>query len=219
MNHDEATQLMIAEKYLLNELSPEEREQFEAHFFECTECASDLRAGAIFLEQSKALLSSEEPSRAAGLTAEGTEKRGWLDWLFRPAFSIPVMALMLAIIGYLSMPPRSKPQLLSAVFVNVGSRGGNTPSANVHGQDSFLVRVSVPPKRDYSSYLVDVYGPGGHLVGSLKIPASVEEDSYFVQIPAGQHDEGTYTVAVRGVTSTGQADEVGRSSFELRDLP
>jgi anti-sigma factor RsiW len=45
MNHDEAVQLMATEKYLLNELTPEQREAFEAHFFECVDCAKDVRAG------------------------------------------------------------------------------------------------------------------------------------------------------------------------------
>ena len=215
MNHDEASQLMIAEKYLLNELSPEVREQFEEHFFTCSECADDLHAGVIFIEQSKAILSSERTNREGELAASRTQRRGWLDWLFRPAFAIPVMALLLAAIGYLAMAPRSKPQVLSAVFINVGSRGGNTPSVTVDGQESFLLRVSVPPDHDYSSYFVNVYGPAGQLEWPLKLPTATEDDSYFVQIPSGRHEEGTYTVAVQGITSTGVRSEVGRSTFVL----
>ena len=219
MNHDEANQLMIAEKYLLNELSPDEREEFEEHYFECIECARDLRAGVAFLEQSKAILPSEGSTRAIEPSTQRAEKRGWLNSFFRPAFSIPVMALMLAVIGYSFMGPRAKPQLLSAVFVNVGSRGGNVPFAKVHAQDSFLVRVSVPPASNYSSYLIDIYSPSGRVVGSLKIPASPEDDTYFLEIPPGHHDQGSYTVAVRAITGTGQTEEVGRNSFEMSVLP
>ena len=43
MNHEEAIRIMGTEQYLLNDLSPELREKFEEHFFECPECAADLR--------------------------------------------------------------------------------------------------------------------------------------------------------------------------------
>ena len=35
MDHSEAVQLMATERYLLGELSPDQREAFEEHFFEC----------------------------------------------------------------------------------------------------------------------------------------------------------------------------------------
>jgi len=37
MDHGESIRLMAAEKYLLGELAPELREQFEEHFFDCQE--------------------------------------------------------------------------------------------------------------------------------------------------------------------------------------
>ena len=59
MDHNEAIRLMGAEQYLLNELSPELREQFEEHLFECTDCANDVRAGALFIEQTKAIFAAD----------------------------------------------------------------------------------------------------------------------------------------------------------------
>ena len=69
MNHDEAVQLMTAEKYLLNELSPDVRDQVEEHFFDCMDCANDVRAGAVFIEKSKAVLGERPalvPARTPG---------------------------------------------------------------------------------------------------------------------------------------------------------
>jgi len=63
MDHSESIRLMAAEKYLLGELTPELREQFEEHFFGCEECALDVRAGAAFVEQSKVVLG--EPTVAS----------------------------------------------------------------------------------------------------------------------------------------------------------
>src|SRR6185437_14720688 len=87
MNHDEASRTMAAERYLLNELSPEARDQFEEHYFDCAECASDLRAGAILVEQSKVLLAPQTPV-AQPLPVPKAEKSGWFAWL-RPAVPFP----------------------------------------------------------------------------------------------------------------------------------
>jgi hypothetical protein len=47
MGHDEAVRILATEKYLLGELSPELRDQFEEHLFDCQRCAFDLRAAAL----------------------------------------------------------------------------------------------------------------------------------------------------------------------------
>jgi len=48
MDHSEALRLQAAERYVLGELSPELREQYEEHYFTCEECASDVKASAVF---------------------------------------------------------------------------------------------------------------------------------------------------------------------------
>jgi anti-sigma factor RsiW len=53
MGHDEAVRILATEKYLLGELSPELRDQFEEHLFDCQRCAFDLRATATFLDHAK----------------------------------------------------------------------------------------------------------------------------------------------------------------------
>ena len=65
MNHQDAMQLMAVEKYLLNELPPQVRDDFEAHYFDCPECAADLRATDAFLNAAKAELKAASLSRPA----------------------------------------------------------------------------------------------------------------------------------------------------------
>ena len=49
MNHSEALKEMAAERYLLDELSPEARDAFEEHMFDCPDCALDVRSGSAFI--------------------------------------------------------------------------------------------------------------------------------------------------------------------------
>ena len=55
MDHNEALQLQAAEKYVLGELSPPLRDEFEEHFFECQECALDVKAAAGFVDNARAV--------------------------------------------------------------------------------------------------------------------------------------------------------------------
>src|SRR5258708_12600970 len=46
MNHAESVESMAVERYLLKEMQLAERDAFEEHFFDCSECAAGVRAGA-----------------------------------------------------------------------------------------------------------------------------------------------------------------------------
>ena len=59
MGHDEAVRTLATEKYVLGEMRPELREQFELHLFDCEQCAFDLWAAVTFLAHAKAILSKQ----------------------------------------------------------------------------------------------------------------------------------------------------------------
>jgi hypothetical protein len=46
MTHDEAKKSNAAEAYILGQLTPDERDAFEEHFFDCTDCTADVRDDA-----------------------------------------------------------------------------------------------------------------------------------------------------------------------------
>src|ERR1035441_1684537 len=41
MDHDAVVRQNMTERYLLNELDPEARDEFEEHYFDCPDCAAD----------------------------------------------------------------------------------------------------------------------------------------------------------------------------------
>jgi len=67
MEHAEAVETMAAERYLLGELLPEDRDAFEEHFFDCTECTADVRAGATLIAGIRADAADE---KADGATSD-----------------------------------------------------------------------------------------------------------------------------------------------------
>jgi hypothetical protein len=224
MDHDVVVRLKMTERYLLGELDPDARDEFEEHFFDCPDCALDVRAGALFVEQSKLLLAEKSEPVSAGLpvTAPIPAKPGWFAWL-RPAFAAPVMVLLLAVIGYQNLvtyphlqQALNSPRVLPWASVNVGTWGSGGPVIPTRPGEGFLLFVRIPPDGGYSRYLADLYNPAGKLEWSLTIPASSAQDQWPVQVPGANRAPGSYSLVVRGVTAAGESKEVGRALFELQ---
>jgi hypothetical protein len=220
MDHDLVVRQKMTERYLLGELDDREKDEFEEHFFDCPECALDVRAASAFVEQSKTVL-AEKPEKA-DVPVHTPPQAGWLAWL-RPAFAVPVFALLLMVIGYQNLVtyPQLKeavnrPQVLPWRSINIGTRGANTPVIAVPRGGSFLLFVNIPPDSHYSGYIADLYNPEGTLEWSLTIPATAAQDQYPVQVPGANRPAGNYTLAVRGVAPAGGSTEIGRASFELQ---
>lgn len=136
MDHHEAVRQKATERYLLDDLDAEERDQFEEHLFDCQDCALDVRAGAMFVDQTKVVLA--EAHVVSRVPDAVPSKPAWLAW-FRPAFAIPVLALLLAVIGYQNFvmyPPlmqaANEPQVGPWASVNVSTRGSAKTEIKVH---------------------------------------------------------------------------------------
>jgi hypothetical protein len=226
MDHDVVVRLKMTERYLLGELDPNARDEFEEHFFDCPDCALDVRAGALFVEQSKVVLAEESEPVSAGspVTAPIPARPGWFAWL-RPAFAAPVMVLLLAVIGYQNLvtyphlqQALNNPRVLAWASVNVGTWGSGGPVISTHPGEGFLLFVRIPPDGSYSRHTADLYNPAGKLEWSLTIPASSTQDQWPVQVPRANRTAGSYILVVRGITAVGESKEVGRASFELQVL-
>jgi hypothetical protein len=228
MDHDVVVRHKMTEQYLLGELDPVSRDEFEEHFFDCADCAVDVRAGALFVEQSKVVLADKSDPVSTVLPAAIPAKSGWLAGLramLRPAFAVPVMALLLAVIGYQNLvtyPQLARqlnsPQVLPWASVNVGtygSGGGGTPLTTRTGE-GFLLFVRIPPDGTYSHYTAELYNPAGTLEWSVTIPASSSQDQWPIQVPGANREAGSYALKVHGVTASGESKEVGQGAFELQ---
>ncbi len=218
MDHKDAVRLQATERYLLNELDPDQLDQFEEHLFECQECALDVRAAAMLVEQSKAVL-SQKP-QAANAQVPAPRRKGWLGWL-RPAFALPVMALMVFVIGYQNLivfPGRRQParmQVFPLATINVATRSGASPAVHTKRGEAFLLLVNIPAENRYASYVADLYDPAGSIKWSVPIAAEAANDAVPVRVP-GQTESGIYTLAVRGLLQDGKPMEIGRQPFEVR---
>jgi hypothetical protein len=229
MDHDMVVRQKMTERYLLDELDPAARDEFEEHYFDCRKCALDVHAGALFVEQSKVVLAEKREPVAAALpaTAPVPAMPHWLAW-FRPTVVVPVMVILLTVVAYQNLviyPPlrqaKNRPQVLPWASVNVGTWSSGGPVITTRRGEGFLLFVRIPPAAGYARYAADLYNPGGKLEWSLTIPVTSgkeasAQDQWPVQVPGANREAGSYTLAVHGVTAAGESKEVGRASFELQ---
>ncbi|HEY3971702.1 MAG TPA: zf-HC2 domain-containing protein [Candidatus Sulfotelmatobacter sp.] len=221
MDHTDVVRDKTTERYLLNELSPDIRDEFEEHYFDCPECAQDVSAAAQFVKHSKSVLAEKTETVSLPTTADRGVARGpWSFW-FRPAFAAPALALLLAIVGYQNFVtyPRLRselrqPQILPAVSVNLGTYGARETS--VPEGKGLLLFVRIPPDPIFARYTGELYNPAGKPEGSFTIDPAAGQDQWPVTVPAVSREAGTYTLAVHGVTATGETKDLGSTSFELQ---
>jgi anti-sigma factor RsiW len=236
MDHDVVVRQKMTERYLLNELDPQARDEFEEHYFDCPDCAADVHAGALFVEQSKIALESEPskaslPARPAALPSRvPTSVRansGWFGWL-RPVFVVPVLAALLVVIGYQDRANRilqqaaNSPQVLASAVINVGVRGSEPVSIPAHAGQAFELSLNVPPESHFSSYKLDLYNSQGKLEWSRTIPASAS-GTLSLYVPgstsgsAPGNDHGPVALAVHGISADGGNEDLGRYPMELQN--
>jgi len=225
MNHSDSIRLMAAEKYLLGELPDDAREEFEEHYFACEECAQDLRLGAALIEHSKVIL-AEAPQEAPQKIQPAPGFSKVLGWL-RPAFLAPVMAVLVAVVGYQNfvtypklnhrVAALDKPALMASVsLIESNTRGLSRGVVNVQKGQPFLLYLDIPDDSRFTSYRAELLGPSGRIDWSLTIPAAQARNTLPIRAPWAPDGSGSYTLLVSGISSDNQVSEVGKYPFELQ---
>lgn len=222
MDHEEAVRQKATERYLLDELDPEVRDQFEDHLFDCEDCALDVRAAAMLVEQSKVILAEPISHPAVKEPVRAPVKAGWLAWL-RPSLAVPVFAVLLAVIAYQNLVTYPKltaavqqPQIGPWASVNVSTRGTATIEIKTHPGEGFGLLVNLPPDSEFVSYAVELYNAAGKLEWSGPLSRGSTDQGSQIYIPGHNRLPGIYTLAVRGINAAGESKEIGRHSIDLQ---
>jgi len=230
MDHSEAIQQMTAERYLLDELTPEERDAFEQHVFDCPECALDLRAGSVFITEAKAqlpeiALQSSAPSAAAH-TRPAAKKNRWSLWL-QPAFAVPAFAVMLAVIAYQNVSTipslrkaAGEPRILHSTAIHIGTRGSAQTTVPADRTKGLALSIELPQTSAYSSYVFELYDPMGKQVWTQTItrsnPDAGDNGVVSLVIPGSGLLERSYTLSVSGITPQNSRVEVDRRVLDVQ---
>jgi hypothetical protein len=136
MTHTEAVNSLASERYLLDEMTEPERDDFESHYFECDDCAEDVKIGSLMRDGAKAgLVAGPQVARIATFTpvqkrteeAVITPRSLSPAWYRSAALPWAVAATLAVVVGYQSTAPRTPAsptaEALNAVLLRPASRG------------------------------------------------------------------------------------------------
>jgi anti-sigma factor RsiW len=235
MNHDEAVQEMATERYLLDELSPELREAFEEHMFDCQECAFDVRAGNVFLTEAKVQLTAIVASEAVAQLrpevnpkaspAPRQAKKSWWSFLTAPAFAVPAFAMLLAVIAFQNVSTipslrsaATEPRVLPWSSLHMGTRGAEPTVVQADRKQGAVILIDLPQQPAYTSYAVDLYDPQGKRIWTRTVTASQNDSgagTLSLLIPGAGLEQGSYSLNLAGISPQGARTELGRRALDV----
>jgi anti-sigma factor RsiW len=223
MDHNDAIRLQAAEKYFLGELDATLRDQYEEHYFDCAECALDLRAAAAFVDTSRQVFREDSKTVAnsvkeAACVAQRTPSRpSWLQQLRWALVGVPVFATAVLAVLFTYQSTVTIPSLKSAATPAVAStydhvlrlgasgtrRGADTPANDVPFQigakDAFSVTFDFTPSIQSSAYVAQLRNASGRLLLQLAVPGDQAFNEFSLPVPAGVISaSGQYRVVLLG---------------------
>lgn len=222
MDHTEAARSNAAERYVIGDLPVAEVEEFERHFFECSQCSEELRALSILAANARAVF-AESPAPVASAPPVAAPEpqprvkdkvRAWWrePWVFGPAFAA------LAVVAFLSFAPgmrepSAKIEQISTYPLFAAARGAETlvtPSAGATSYTLYLDKTWEGSGDSYRAVIREEAGDKERASFVLKDPGAGR--FLEISIPAHSLAAGRYVLAVQSASNT----DLARYPFTLR---
>lgn len=190
MIHEEAASALASERYLLGELSADEREAFEAHFFSCDACAEELRSAAALLEgAATGLAGSSAPAPVVPMVPKGLVQmpRRWYHSAAVPWAAAAALACITTYQAFWVLPSLRRdaaPVALVPVLLHPESRGQETV-VNVTQQGgpvTLALEVNDPPRGAQITY--ELTNQAGRHIASGQVAAPAPGMPLLLLLPA-----------------------------------
>jgi hypothetical protein len=222
MDHTLAQKTNTVDKYLMSDLTHDERLAFEEHMFECPDCAAQVKQGFEMIDAFKHVMREDaelgkEPSKLQAVEAKGS----WRDW-FRPAMLAPALAAcsLAIVVGYqnlVTIPDILQPQVLETAVIQSGERRGPEAQAVTvkPGAAFFGVGFQVFSKSKYPGYDCEFMAAGSNRTSTMDCGKhATAEFNLSLLLPSAKFPPGVYTMILRPVSD--KQTEVSRYSFAVR---
>lgn len=205
MEHEEAAATLAAEKYFLDELSAEEREAFEQHYFVCERCAQEVKdlfalgAGAREALPGRHVESGEVRRRS------GKWERFVSAWtLPRFALAVPCAVLIAAIVtGWqiVRMRELMQPREIASVMLRPETRGETAAVSASQLGPYLLLECDVPGASGDVNWSLS-RNQSSKVLHSGRASAPAAGASFKLLFPSSSLDAGDYTLNIQPAASS-----------------
>ena len=213
---------MASERYLLGEMSEVERFEFEAHYFECAECADDVRVADMIREESQRGSASEVASDVVSGFSRTSSRTNVIPFWRRPIVAIPwaaaaALALMVSYQSLVTVPALKNSvasETLSPVMLRGATRGTGPVVAIAPGQHYVTLAVDVltPPSNGAVRY--ELLRAGGAHVLSGGASITQAGTPLMLLVPAAELDRGArYSLIIRSADTSNAL--IGEYDFDV----
>jgi hypothetical protein len=238
MTHQQAVDGMASERYLLDEMSEVERFEFEAHYFDCVDCAEDVRVAHVIREEAQrgAARPSVVPGFSRTVDIESGFSRtvdaesGFLGrrranresaWR-RPMVALPWaaaagLAMMVSYQSLVTVPELRDavaPESLTPVMLRGATRGAAPVVTLADGQRFVTLSIDLvsPPQTGALRYELVRAGQPPLLSGDAPLPP--RGASLLLLVPAAELDRGArYSLIIRTADSANAV--IGEYNFDV----
>jgi anti-sigma factor RsiW len=220
MEHTEAIETNASDRYALGQLSAAEADAFEEHYFDCADCAEDVRLGMTIMEGGRRLVrEAEEPVEAPLAPVVPIDSRPrWGKWI--PAAAVAALMAIPINIALLMRMQNAVPVATiaaDAVLFSPPARDGAEAEEPVvlvvpNGGDA-VVSVDVNTNPAYKEYEA-IITRGNKRVATLPIKLSQLQNTLSITL----HDPGpgTYDLVIIGREPEGQSADIARHRFIVK---
>jgi hypothetical protein len=226
MEHERACHNLAVECYLLGEMTSEEQQAFETHYFECGVCATDLRAASQFIHEAKSIFASDPapPLPAREVVVKRPTGWNWAGWL-RPQFAMALIGILAVAVGVESLSTipglrrrlgdENAPRILAPTYLRPQTRGTPTMLTTAPGQP--VVFIFDQPESTAAELHFVVRSADGREMFRLSGRSSGSGEPVTLSIPRLDLPAGTYSLVVDASASNGQdGPELGQFPFEVK---
>jgi hypothetical protein len=193
MTHDEAKKSMAAEAYILDDLEAAERNAFEEHFFDCTDCTSDVLDAAKIADGIR--------------TGNVVPFRHYSRWAAAAAAAAVAIGLAYNYVPQVATNwrhPSAPPH--EVAHVNSGEQAIeiDTPRAaalpyRIDGTRPVAIYFGIEVANPKPPYRCELHDESGRVLWSKDVATKAEvEEAVRMPIPAGTLHTGEYKLGIRG---------------------
>jgi len=205
MDHSEAIDGKFTERYLLGELTPAQRDQFEEHYFDCAICADDVQTGAVFVDNARALLREGPVSEETAFSGNKSAFARYGMPFQSAAFAFVALLCVMGYENVVTIPNLRAhssgvraPEILPTVsLLGMGARAESNPVAAPAGKD-FVFEMEIPGGPEFTGYMCEIRDAANVLKYSVPVGTADAKDTMRLSIPAAALSAGNYDLIVLG---------------------